>query len=275
MVPIRLCDSLSLAPTAPPADGDPGDILLDICGSSVLSPAAGPHSLPPLGGDNLVVRALRLLQSRSGYRGGARVELVKRIPGQAGLGGGSSDAAAALELGNVAWRLGWSRARLADLAAELGSDVPFFLVHGPAVCRGRGEQVEPIGGIIPLHFVIVKPSEGLSTAVVYRTHDARQPGGDEGSRHGVDTLVRALRQGRWCELRSAVVNRLETAAAAICPWVRKTRDLLGQFDFLAHQLSGSGSAYFGVCRHRQQARRLASLLTTRGAGLVYVARSHP
>ncbi len=275
MVPVRLCDSLSLVPTAPSPGGDAGDIRLAIRASSLLSPIAGPHSLPPSGGDNLVVRALQLLQARSGHGGGAQVELVKRIPIQAGLGGGSSDAAAALQLGNLAWQLGWPRERLAELAAELGADVPFFLYRGPAVCRGRGERVAPTGGIIPLHFVIVKPTEGLSTAGVYRMHDMQHPSGEADDQPSVAALVRALRWGRWNELRGGIANRLEAAAAAICPWVRKVRALFGQFDFLAHQLSGSGSAYFGVCRHRQHACRMAAQLAARGAGFVYVTRSYP
>jgi 4-diphosphocytidyl-2-C-methyl-D-erythritol kinase len=222
------------------------------------------------------VRALRLLQQRSSCRCGAHVELVKRIPAQAGLGGGSSDAAAALELGNLVWRLGWSRERLAELAAELGADVPFFLCHSPAVCRGRGETVQPVTGIVPLWFVIVKPAEGLSTGDVYRMHDAQQPSHEAaGDKRRVETLVRALRRGCWNELRGGVTNRLEAAAAALSPWVKKARSLFDQFDFLAHQLSGSGSAYFGVCRHRQQARRLGSILAVRRAGVVYVTRSYP
>jgi 4-diphosphocytidyl-2-C-methyl-D-erythritol kinase len=272
MLPVRLCDSLSLVPTAP-SDGL-ADIRLDIHPVSLLPAGGDLPNVPRSGGANLVVRALRLLQERSGYPGGARVELVKRIPTQAGLGGGSSDAAAALELANLAWRLGWSRRRLAELAAELGADVPFFLCRGPAVCRGRGERVEPVTGIIPLHLVIVKPTEGLSTASVYRMHDARQP--SQTAHNGrLETLVGALRRGRWNLLRGAVTNRLEAAAAALCPWVRRARALFDQFDFLAHQLSGSGSAYFGVCRHRQHARRLGSLLAARRAGFVCVTRSYP
>ncbi len=73
------------------------------------------------------------------------MQLMKRIPSAAGLGGGSSDAAAALMAANVGWGLNWPRARLATLAAMLGSDVPFFLGAGPAVCRGRGERIEAIG----------------------------------------------------------------------------------------------------------------------------------
>ena len=101
----------------------------------------------PTGDDNLVVRAVKLLRDRSGTSQGARLRLVKRIPAASGLAGGSSDAAAALVAANLGWQLNWPREQLASLAAELGSDVPFFLGRGPAICRGRGEIMEPVAGI--------------------------------------------------------------------------------------------------------------------------------
>ncbi|HET6882039.1 MAG TPA: 4-(cytidine 5'-diphospho)-2-C-methyl-D-erythritol kinase, partial [Pirellulales bacterium] len=110
----------------------------------------------PIGGDNLVVRAVELVRRRSNVTRGADVRLVKRIPLAAGLAGGSSDAAAALFAANRVWRLGLTLNELASLAAELGSDIPFFLYGGPAVCRGRGEIIEPVAGLGALHFVVAK-----------------------------------------------------------------------------------------------------------------------
>src|SRR5205823_2480704 len=118
----------------------------------------------PQEADNLVTRAMQMLRSQAHVAAGARVQLLKRIPSAAGLGGGSSDAAAALVAANAGWELNWPQAELAALAARLGSDVPFFLGHGPALCRGRGEQIEPVGGLGCLHFVLVRPPAGLSTA---------------------------------------------------------------------------------------------------------------
>ena len=96
----------------------------------------------PRDGKNLVVRAVDLVRRRTGIKQGARLRLIKRIPAAAGLGGGSSDAAAALAAANMGWKLGLSLEELAAMAAELGSDVPFFLHRGAAVCRGRGERIE-------------------------------------------------------------------------------------------------------------------------------------
>jgi 4-diphosphocytidyl-2-C-methyl-D-erythritol kinase len=91
----------------------------------------------PEGADNIVWRAVERVRQRAGVSGGASIELTKRIPAAAGLGGASSDAAAALVAANLGWQLGWSREELASLAAELGSDIPFFLGRGAAICRGR------------------------------------------------------------------------------------------------------------------------------------------
>src|SRR5215475_12635806 len=120
------------------------------------------------GPDNLVLKAAALLRQRTGCARGADVRLTKRVPLAAGLAGGSTDAAAALEGLNRLWRLGLSRDELARLGGELGSDVPFFFHTPVAWCTGRGEIVTPLALGRPLDLVIAKPAVGLSTAEVYR-----------------------------------------------------------------------------------------------------------
>src|SRR5262245_58478457 len=120
---------------------------------------AGDEARPGLsaGPENLVWRAAELLRQRSGVKAGARVRLHKRIPLAAGLAGGSSDAAATLVGLNRLWRLGWSREQLQPLAAELGSDVAFFLKSDAAWCRGRGEIITPLTPGGPLWLVLACP----------------------------------------------------------------------------------------------------------------------
>src|SRR5271156_1731329 len=156
MVPVAWYDSLHFV-------SDPGGELSLDC--EQIARSAEPV---PTGDDNLVLRAVKLLRDRSSVRQGARLRLVKRIPAASGLAGGSSDAAAALVAANLGWQLNWPREKLAPLAAELGSDVPFFLGQGPAICRGRGEIIEPVAGLGPLWFVVVRPPVGLSTPAVYK-----------------------------------------------------------------------------------------------------------
>ncbi|MCI0334137.1 MAG: 4-(cytidine 5'-diphospho)-2-C-methyl-D-erythritol kinase [Planctomycetes bacterium] len=271
MVPIRLSDGLSFASTLP-IDDRPGEIVL---GVRKCFPARSSKQTDtiPTGSSNLVVRALELLRERSGCQLGAHVELVKRIPAAAGLGGGSSDAAAALRLANRGWQLDWPVERLAELAAELGSDVPFFLHGGAAICSGRGERVERVHGIRPCYFVIVKPPADLSTAEVYRAHDSLDQVTNPPGRRGLLQASAALRSDGLREAGRWMFNRLQFAAGAVSPWVDRLRTVFARLDCVGHQLSGSGSAYFGVCRHAQHARRLATILRTQQLGLVYATRS--
>ena len=112
---------------------------------------------------NLVMRAARLLKEAASVEAGARIELKKRIPVAGGLGGGSSDAAAALWGLNRLWKLRWTRARLMELAVGIGMDVPFFLGVGPALATGRGEHLKPLGKTGGYALVLVNPRVGLST----------------------------------------------------------------------------------------------------------------
>jgi len=221
----------------------------------------------PDGPDNLVVRAVELVRRRAGIRRGAELLLVKRIPAAAGLGGGSSDAAAALVAANLCWRLGRPRDELACWAAELGSDVPFFLAGGPAICRGRGACVTPLGGLGGLSFVVVRPPEGLATAAVYGVcRPAAEP-------RPVGRLWEAIERGDWSEAGRRLWNRLQPAAASLSPWVGRLEREFAQLDCLGHAMSGSGTSYFGLCRHARHARRSARRLRASGLGTVFAVRS--
>jgi 4-diphosphocytidyl-2-C-methyl-D-erythritol kinase len=269
MVPIRLADTISFTP-ASPDDAAAGEICLEV------QDVRGASSAPiPTGPDNLVVRALQLLKERSGCELGARVELVKRVPSEAGLGGGSSDAAAALRLANRGWKIHWDAERLAAVAAEIGSDVPFFLENGTAICRGRGERIERLPPAAPLDFVVVKPPVGFSTRDVYLAY-AELPDQAKLTREikdGAVQFVSKLARRELAAVGAQMRNALQMAASLLSPWVDKIRMAFEQLDVLGHQLSGSGSAYFGICRHPQHARRLANILRTRQLGHVFTTRS--
>jgi 4-diphosphocytidyl-2-C-methyl-D-erythritol kinase len=272
MVPIRLFDTLTFLPTRSDFAGSAGDIRLDVRLAGALR-RSDHEQLIPADDSNLVIRALRLLQQRSGCDAGARVSLVKRIPVAAGLGGGSSDAAAALRLANRGWGINWGARRLADVAAEVGSDVAFFLMGGPAICRGRGERIERIRASAVSHFVVVKPPVGLSTAEVYREYARQQASESRAEKPSLSQFVSESSCRRQNGCGRYMWNGLERAASSLSPWVDKLRMVFDQLDFVGHQLSGSGSAYFGVCRHAQHARRLANILRTRQLGHVYATRS--
>ena len=221
----------------------------------------------PAGRENLVVRAAELLRRRAGIKTGARMVLVKRIPIAAGLGGASSDAAACLIAASIGWGLNWPLAELAGLAAELGSDVPFFLRAGTAVCRGRGERVEPIPGFGRLSFVVVRPPDGLSTSAVYQRC---RPAAEARS---VASVISAGRNQGAVGLGRGLANRLEPAARELSPSIQRLGAQFGRLDVPGHQMSGSGTSYFCLCRHARQARRVAKLLRSRHVGTVYHATS--
>src|SRR5258708_27285240 len=181
MLSVGLYDTLVLTDDSPDdfPDDSPGATLDDATVASqgqlhLTCYDGGPNGAhrrewPGAGPDNRVLRAAQLLRDTTGTTRGARIELVKRIPLAAGLAGGSSDAAATLWGLNRLWGLGLSVAQLMDLGARLGSDIPFFLCStSAAICRGRGEVVEPLPLRARFWFVIARPQSGLSTADVYR-----------------------------------------------------------------------------------------------------------
>ncbi len=258
MVPIGLSDTLSLEANT---SGEIHCACLWHAQRAALR--AGTAVVVPLAEDNLAVRAARKLRDAAGISQGASMRLVKRIPLTAGMAGGSSDAAAALVAANIAWGLNWPIERLSPIASELGSDIAFFLQRQAAVCRGRGELVEPLAGLVPLHFVIVHPPAGLSTAEVYANCRATD------KTFTAAALVDAWRRGPTAEVGRLLHNRLEDAAARISPWIGRLRDEFNKLDFLGHQMTGSGSAYFGICRHAKHARRLAAALRNRGFTQVF------
>lgn len=211
---------------------------------------------------NIVYRAVDLLRRTAGVSKGADIEVIKRIPSQAGLGGASSDAAAALLTANAGWELNWSREQLVELAGQLGSDIPFFFSGGAAICRGRGERIESLGRVPPLHVVVVRPPEGLATPAVYKAcRPAATP-------HDVAGITSAVQRGHAGEVGRRLMNRLQEPAEQLSSAVVTLREAFARTDCLGYQMSGSGSSYFGIVRHARHARRLAAQLQALNLGLV-------
>lgn len=242
-----------------------------------LKVLGAPHATAgvPTDGSNLVLRALDLLRTESKQTLGATVELVKRVPNQAGLGGGSSDAAAALIAGNQVWGLGWSLDRLCRLAAKLGSDLPFFVraISDPrarfAVGTGRGELIKSFRAQAGLPVVIVKPAAGLSTAQVYgacRQEDYLSSKADD---RNAETAA-ALTAGNLRRLSDCMVNGLQAAAMRLAPWLASLAKHFEACGCYAHQLSGSGSAYFGLVPSMREAHRMGMRLRALRVGQVFV-----
>ena len=189
---------------------------------------------------------------------GMDVVLSKNIPSAAGLGGASSDAAAALVAANEMWNLNWSKQKLEQLAAQLGSDIPFFITGGTAICRGRGEKIEPLNVPSGLSLVVVKPQVSLSTADVFKQVSSST------EIKSADEMLQGLHQGSSQLIGNKLFNRLEQFADVLTSQVSEVRKLFSSLNSLGHQMSGSGSSYFGLFSNprtaRQASRRLSSRL---------------
>ena len=222
----------------------------------------------PDGEANSVCKAVRFMQRYTGTELGGQVTLHKWIPSQAGLGGGTSDAAAMVLLIDSAWKLNLPRSELALASAELGSDVPLFIHSKPVVCRGRGELTEPIDGVPPLDFVVLVPKFRLSTAAVFRQHDLMEHTPPQ----PVKPVLDAARSGDLEKLASLLFNRLETAAFALCPELENIRQTMERFSPLAVKMSGSGTAMVALCRSREESETIAGQLKELNLGVTFVAQ---
>ncbi len=209
------------------------------------------------GPDNLAWKAAALFFERSGTRGGLEIELDKRIPVGGGLGGGSSDAAAVLLGACRLFRLRPPREVLAEWAAALGSDVPFFLGSGAALGTGRGEVIEPLEESGPEAAVLLyAPGFHLSTADVYRLHRLRLTR----KRDELTILLRRWSKGSLGPGGKALFNDLEETVFGIRPRLAAVkRRLLGE-GAAGAQVSGSGSCIFAIFPSKERARRAASIL---------------
>jgi 4-diphosphocytidyl-2-C-methyl-D-erythritol kinase len=184
----------------------------------------------PLPADDLVLRAARALQAESGTAHGAHISIEKRVPAQAGMGGGSSDAASCLLALNRLWGLNYPLSRLARIGLALGADVPFFLGGRNAWADGVGEQLKPVQ-LPAARFAVVKPTQGLETARIFQ---------DPLLKRGSEP---AIISGFAANPYSFGENDLQPVAQRLCPGVAQALEWLGS-QGLQGRMTGSGSAVF-------------------------------
>ncbi len=196
--------------------------------------------------DDLIWKAATALREAAGVGHGIHILSEKELPSRAGLGGGSSNCAATLVALNEIWEAGLPVEKLAEIAAELGSDPAFFMYGGTALTRGRGELVQPLPNTPPRWIVLARPEESLSTPAVYAELRA-----DEHS-DGAATLALAagLTEGRLDY--DLMHNNLAPAALRLCPAMQGVLDVLQESSDFA-MVSGSGSACFGLFADRSAA----------------------
>jgi 4-diphosphocytidyl-2-C-methyl-D-erythritol kinase len=218
---------------------------------------------------NTAWRAAELTGERAGRREGVEIAITKRIPAGGGLGGGSSDAAGVLLGLDRLWGLGWSQQALIGLAAQIGSDVPFFMVRGTALCRGRGEIVQKLEGCGHRWYVVLFPNVSVSTAAVYKNLGSPLTGPCRSAK----MLVELLQSGESAAACRELFNRLEQSAVRLHPRLGSCREAMESIGLRGVGMSGSGSCYYGVCVDAEEAERKRRQLGSLVEGRVFAAET--
>ena len=222
------------------------------------------HPRVPCDGSNLAYKAAAELRRRGGVRRGVRIEIVKRIPVAAGLGGGSSNAAAVLTALDRLWDLGLGRGGLLPIARRLGADVPYFLTGGTALGLARGDEVYPLHEQIHGHVVVIDPGQKVATSRVFERVDAELT-----PRENSLTISRFVSSNLSGADRFGILkNELETAALVEAPDLaesaRRMRIILMKKGAVLAQMTGSGSAFFGLFDEKASASLARSALEAVG-----------
>jgi 4-diphosphocytidyl-2-C-methyl-D-erythritol kinase len=202
----------------------------------------------PQGRQNLACKAALLILTEKGIDEPVKIRIRKRIPVGAGLGGGSTDAAATLVGLNRLFRLGFTLKRLEKISSALGADVPFFIRGVPARARGIGERLTPLRRVPRLWLVIVYPGFPVSTAWVYGNLSPKLT-------KGIVNISINLSLGSSANLRKLLVNDLETVTMGRYPRIRVLKEELARQGAIGTLMSGSGSSVFGVFQSRRSAER--------------------
>jgi len=247
MVPVSLFDSLEVTVT------DPGRIHLTSCGFSV-----------PEDESNLVVRAAASFLARADIETGLDLRLTKRIPVAAGMGGGSSDAAATLLVLNAMWAGALSPQALHDLGSQIGADVPFFLHGKPALARGIGDNLDPIGEWPEWCYVIVVPPFQIATSRVYRDFQLKKLTRDE------LLFIKTILDHDTANISEILENDLETVTSASFPIIDTIKKALIEAGAEGALMTGSGPSVFGVFRSLKEAESARQHLISRHLGDIFV-----
>lgn len=210
----------------------------------------------PCGKENTVRRAAEAFFRASGIKNqGVSFRIEKRIPWQAGLGGGSADAAAALRLLNRRFPFALSDAELFDVGLSVGADVPFCLRNGTALAEGIGEELTTLPPFPPCHFLLCKPSAGVGTKEAYRALDRNGTFSDRFT----GPMLEALRRGGFAEISKCTGNVFEPLACL--PEIPQIERRMLTSGAAAACMTGTGSAVFGLFEQKKQAQSCAGELS--------------
>ena len=201
---------------------------------------------------NLAYKAALALQRHANIRQGARIHIEKQIPVAAGLGGGSSDAAAVLRGLNSLWQLGYSRSQLARIGLQVDSDVPYCVYSETALVTGRGDVVTPLGSLPNFWVVLAKPRVSVSTPSILNAIDYQA-----GLLHpNTPEVVAGIQNHDFAQMISGMGNSLEAITASRYPEMTALKQRLKKYGAEIAQMSGSGPTVFGLCQKHSRAMRV-------------------
>ena len=204
----------------------------------------------PTNDQNLVMKAAKLLQIRSGSNQGATIRLQKRIPMQSGLGGGSSDAAVTLLALCQLWELSLTKPDLLAIGSQLGADVAFFFSGGTARANGIGDEIKSFADIAQKFLLVLKPNANISTADAYKTLDERSL-----TSQNSKSILSSSEANEVFDKFANLTNDFEAVAFDLEPEIRRARAALLDAGAKAALLAGSGSAVFGIFDSEDAQRR--------------------
>ena len=218
---------------------------------------------------NLAWRAAALMQQEYGLSGGVNMRLTKRIPVAAGLAGGSADAAAVLRGMNRLYELGLSDAKLCELGARLGSDIPFCLLGGTMLSTGRGEVLTRLSNLPETWVVLAKPRISVSTAWAYQKYD------EQGAEQHPDNarIQQEIARGDRKAVAKLLCNVLERVTLKRYDVISRYKTMMLEQGAMASMMSGSGPTVFGLVGSRVQANKIADHLRASTKADVFITRT--
>ena len=218
---------------------------------------------------NLAWRAAELMQQEYGLSGGVNMRLTKRIPVAAGLAGGSADAAAVLRGMNRLYELGLSDAKLCELGARLGSDIPFCLLGGTMLSTGRGEVLTRLSNLPETWVVLAKPRISVSTAWAYQNYD------EQGAEQHPDNarIQQEIARGDRKAVAKLLCNVLESVTIKRYDVISRYKTMMLEQGAMASMMSGSGPTVFGLVGSRAQANKIADHLRASTKADVFITRT--
>lgn len=209
---------------------------------------------------NLAFKALKAMEDNFSFSKGYRIQIYKRIPMNAGLGGGSADAAGIIRAICKLYNMDAHDPKIIKVARSIGSDVPFCLLNKPARVLGTGENIIPLDSKLDYHVIIIKPHKGLSTKDVYEKYDTIPE--EEREHPDISALIEAIKIGDEQKMFKNMKNGLYKPASLLCPVISGILNDFKKMGFPLYSMTGSGNACFALSKDLEQIEKAKNYFTS-------------